>query len=160
MHRRTTPVLFHNFRGYDAHHIVREGVSTRPHWKLSVIATTSESYLNLRGSWGEKEERCTINFIDSLQFLHASLATLVEQCPSLPLTDSLPWPTSITHGKGVFPYSYLDSEEKLEATSLPPMEAFFDALTKSAVKEEDYRKAQDAWERMQCETFGDYMLSK
>jgi len=145
---------------YDAHHIVREGVSTRPHWQLDVIATTCESYLNLRVAWGAKESRRRVNFIDSLQFLHASLAALVKQCPSLPLTDSLPWPSSVTHGKGVFPYSYFDSEEKLAATSLPPIEAFFDTLTQSPLKTDDYRCAQEAWNAMNCSTFREYMLSK
>jgi hypothetical protein len=160
LRRNTTPVVFHNWKGYDAHHIVREGVSTRPHWELGVIATSSESYLTLRASWGETQERRQINFIDSLQFLQASLATLVKQCPSLPLSDTLPWPASVTHGKGVFPYSYFDTEEKLNATSLPPIEAFSDALTKTVLAEEEYQKAQEAWNAMQCNTFGDYMLSK
>ena len=30
--------------------------------------------------------------------------------------------------KGVFPYDYFDSLEKLEQTSLPPRETFFDTL--------------------------------
>jgi hypothetical protein len=160
LRRNTTPVLFHNWKGYDAHHIVREGVRTRPHWELDVIATTSESYLNLRASWGGKQERRQINFIDSLQFLQASLAKLVSMCRSLPLTDSLPWPAAISHAKGVFPYSYFDKDEKMTDTSLPPIDAFHDALTNTPLSEEDYRRAQDAWNAMGCLTFGDYMMSK
>jgi hypothetical protein len=140
---------------------VREGVSTRPHWELQVIATTSESYLNLRAKWGNKEEgRRGVNFIDSLQFLHASLANLVKQCPNLPLTDSLPWSTSVTKAKGIFPYSYFHDKEKMVATSLPPIEDFFDTLTKSALSQTDYARAQEAWTMMGCSTFGEYMLSR
>jgi hypothetical protein len=51
LRRNMVPVIFHNFKGYDAHHIVKEGVATRPHWNLSVIATTSESYLSLRAQF-------------------------------------------------------------------------------------------------------------
>jgi hypothetical protein len=77
LRRMVVPVIFHNWRGYDAHHIVKEGISTRPNWDLEVIATNSESYLNLRASWGDKECRRKISFIDSLQFLQNSLASLL-----------------------------------------------------------------------------------
>jgi hypothetical protein len=160
LRRSTIPVIFHNFKGYDAHHIVREGIISRPHWELDVIATSSESYLNLRVAWGENEKRKKISFIDSLQFLHASLANLVKQCPNMSYTDTLPWPASVTQGKGVFPYSYFDSEEKMHDDSLPPITAFFDTLTQTSLKEEDYKRAQDAWVSMNCKTFGEYMLSK
>ena len=61
MQRNTVPVLFHNFKGlvlpfviiiiidcnsqftltcrYDAHHFVKEGVVSRPHCELGIIAT-------------------------------------------------------------------------------------------------------------------------
>jgi hypothetical protein len=78
----------------------------------------------------------------------------------MPLTESLPWSTSITKYKGVFPYSYFDDEKKLHDTTLPPIDDFHDALTNTALKEEEYKKAQDAWKEMGCHTFGDYMLSK
>ena len=160
LRRNVLSIIFHNFKGYDAHHIVREGVVARKHWNLTVIPTTSETYLTLCASWGEKEKRRKISFIDSLQFLPASLASLVERCPSLPLTDTLPWPSSITHTKGIFPYSYLNSEEKLVATNLPPIDSFYDPLNKSSLSELDYQKAEAAWSGMECRTFGDYMLSE
>jgi hypothetical protein len=161
MRRMTVPIIFHNWKGYDSHHIVREGVTTRPHWRLEVIATTSESYLTMKASWGEKgEQRRKIRFIDSLQFLPSSLANLVKQCPIMPLTESLPWPSSITKGKGVFPYSFLDSVTKLDANSLPNREAFYDCLSQSTISEVDYNRAQDAWSLMECKTFGEYMMSK
>jgi hypothetical protein len=103
LQRSTVPVIFHNFKGYDAHHIIKEGVSTRPGWELGVIATTSESYLCLRACWGSWRNKNKIAFIDSLQFLKLSFASLVKLCPALPLTESLPWPSSITKGKATIP---------------------------------------------------------
>jgi hypothetical protein len=144
LQRSTIPVIFHNWKGYDAHHIIKEGVATRPHWELGVIATTNESYLSMRASWGSWENRCKISFIDSLQFLLTSLANLVKVCPAMPLTESLPWPNSITKGKGIFPYSYFDSEEKLMSLGLPPIESFFDILTLTPLSDENYQRAQEA----------------
>jgi hypothetical protein len=129
-------------------------------WDITVIATTTESYISLYASWGVKEDRRQIVFLDSLQFLHASLASLAQNCPATPLADSLPWPQHVKRGKGVFPYSYLDNEDKLLDTTLPPIDDFHDALTNTALKEEEYRKAQDAWSAMECQTFGEYMMSK
>ena len=167
------PVVFHNWKGYDAHHIVKEGVATRPHWNLSVVATATESYLNMRAQFSSpltaaaaptkekrSEEYCWLNFIDSFQFLFASLAKLVSLCPTMPLTQSLPYPESVKSGKGVFPYSFLDAEEKLLSTSLPPQEAFFDTLSRTPLSNEDYARAQEAWEGMRCTIFQDYMEGK
>ena len=144
LRRRRVTIVFHNFKGYDAHHIVRERVVTRKHWNVTVIPTTSELYLTLCASWGEKENRRNVTFIDSLQFLHSSLANLVQQASSLPLTDTLPWPSSVTHSKGIFPYAYFDSAEKMSATSLPPIEEFYDPLNKVCLTDLDYQRAQAA----------------
>jgi hypothetical protein len=77
----------------------------------------------------------------------------------MPLTESLPWSSSIIKGKGVFPYSYFDCEEKLDDKSLPSIDDFFDILTKSPLSEEDYNRAQEAWKVMGCLTFSDYMMN-
>ena len=96
--RSSFPIIFHNLRGYDAHHIVKEGVGYFPSWNLSVIPITKEGYLSLKCSFGK--DKGTLQFIDSLQFLSASLATLVRNCPSLPLTSSLPGSSQVKSGKG------------------------------------------------------------
>ena len=40
--------------------------------------------------------------------------------------------------KGVFPYDYLDSFERLNEQQLPPREAFFSKLRGEECKQEDY----------------------
>jgi hypothetical protein len=171
LRRSTVPVVFHNWKGYDAHHIVKEGVATRPHWDLTVVATATESYLNMRAQFPSpltaatetkrsREDHCCLNFIDSFQFLFTSLAKLVTLCPTMPLTQTLPYPESVKRCKGVFPYSFLNAEEKLLSTSLPPQEAFFDTLSRTPLSNEDYTQAQEAWEGMRCTTFQDYMEGK
>ena len=52
----------------------------------------------------------------------------------------------VIFGKGVFPYSYLDHEHKLNEFDLPTMDAFFDTLTDSLnVTEAEYDRASRAW---------------
>ena len=164
--RATFPVVFHNWRGYDSHHVVRVGAVSMKAWELHVIPNTKESYLNMRarvpipgskqGSM-KKEKRLVLNFIDSLQFLSASLASLVKNCPTLPLTMALPGSADVKSGKGVFPYSFFDSPLKLSVTELPPIGDFFDALTQTALSPEDYLIAEKSWREFGCNTMGDYM---
>ena len=47
--------------------------------------------------------------------------------------------------KGVFPYAWFDNLDKLNATELPPREAFTNDLTGEECSEEDYQHAQTVW---------------
>ena len=58
--------------------------------------------------------------------------------------------------KGVFPYDFVSSWEKLNVDSLPPKEAFHNKLTQSDITDEDYKHAQNVWNTFQCKTLGDY----
>ena len=164
--RSTFPVVFHNWRGYDSHHIICIGAEKMTKWELAVIPTTKETYLNMRArvpipgskvGTMKKERRLVLNFIDSLQFLSASLSSLAQNCPVLSLTSTLPGSTEVKSGKGIFPYNYFDSPEKMAKTELPPMEAFFNELTQLSVTEAEYKQAQKAWSEFRCSTMGDYM---
>ena len=56
----------------------------------------------------------------------------------------------VIFGKGVFPYSYFDHEDRLTDTSLPPLDMFFDTLTNSLrTLEEDRQRGMRA-----CRQFG------
>lgn len=58
--------------------------------------------------------------------------------------------------KGIFPYDYITSIEKFKETSLPPIEAFYNALTNFHITEEQYKDAQNVWKKTNCETLKDY----
>ncbi len=58
--------------------------------------------------------------------------------------------------KGVFPYEYMTDFSKLNATSLPPKDAFYSQLNKSGISNEDYAHAQKIWSAFNCETMKDY----
>ncbi len=164
--RYVVTVVMHNFRGYDSHHICRNAIGRMGHWNVSVIPSTKEMYLTLSAKFqvdvNPKTKRkvfMTIRFIDSLQFLHSSLASLSANLPELIHTYKMDcMDKSILTGKGHFPYAYLDNEEKLKETSLPPKDAFTSDLTKDEITDEDYQQAQRAWKSFRCQTLLDYLL--
>lgn len=75
-----------------------------------------------------------------------SLADLVNSLPKLKLHETQKhFPQErieLFHKKSVYPYEYLDSEEKFDDTCLPPLEMFFNKLTQTAIKAEEYQHAQ------------------
>ncbi|KYN21094.1 hypothetical protein ALC57_06539, partial [Trachymyrmex cornetzi] len=58
--------------------------------------------------------------------------------------------------KGVFPYEYIDCNEKLNELRLPPRESFYSSLTDSTVSESDYAHAVNVWQRFSIQTLGEY----
>ena len=139
--------------------------------ELKPIAQTSEKYITLTARFvvdfdeDDKPIYFTLRFVDTFQFLNGSLDRLVKSidrasmqhirnCQEFATLDE-----DVIYGKGVFPYSYLDSVEKLSERELPPKDAFFDMLSNSlGISDEDYARAQRAWRGFHCETFKDYML--
>ena len=138
-------IVFHNLRGYDLHHILKHGLSKFPKWSLSCIPNSTEKFLSLI-VWTEK---ATVRFIDSLQFLNASLANAVKTLTELPITNS-EFQGSIMDTKGIFPYDFATSLSVLQnTTELPPIWA--------NVTEAEYDKAQQIWQEYGCRTLLDYM---
>jgi len=64
------------------------------------------------------------------------------------------WP--LVTRKGVFPYEYTDSWDKLTETQLPDRMEFYSALTETHVSDKDYDHATLVWNRFGCQTLGDY----
>ena len=60
--------------------------------------------------------------------------------------------------KGVFPYEWFDSIDKLNKTALPPKEAFYSKLKQSGITDKEYKQAIDCWSDTGCETIKDYMM--
>ena len=58
--------------------------------------------------------------------------------------------------KGVYPYEYVDSLDKLAETQLPPKEAFYSRLSGDNISDEDYEHAQKVWEAFDCKILKDY----
>ncbi|CAI6349661.1 unnamed protein product [Macrosiphum euphorbiae] len=58
--------------------------------------------------------------------------------------------------KGVYPYEYTDSWERLEDTRLPSKRSFYSTLTETGIKESEFDHAKEVWSHFNCRTLGDY----
>jgi len=155
--KRFLPVLFHNMRKYDMHHIMKHAIHNFKSWDLSPIAQSSETFLALTCYLGDG---AIIRFIDSLQFISTSLDNAAKQVKKadMKLTATLHY-TTVNGGKAIFPYSYVDSAAKLELPSanLPSYYEFFDPLTNSIpYTQEEYVQANETYKRWNCQCLRDY----
>ena len=166
--RRMLPIIFHNFKNYDCHILLKRGISEMSAWELSCIAQTKEKFMNLRANIPIGQTKTgqtryfTVNFIDSYQFLPSSLAKLVGNLDNLPIAKRMlnkyqNCTMATLKRKGVFPYAYFDSLAKLNETSLPSIENFKNDLTGEECSANDYEHAQNAWSQFNCSTLGDYL---
>jgi hypothetical protein len=58
--------------------------------------------------------------------------------------------------KGIYPYEYIDSIDRLEETKLPPIEKFYSTLKQEGITKEEYKHAQNIWKTFKCKTLQDY----
>ncbi|XP_050548065.1 uncharacterized protein LOC126909672, partial [Daktulosphaira vitifoliae] len=124
------PCFFHNLSNYDSHFIVTQlGYDDKP---INVIPNTEEKFISF-SKYVTKDFK--IRFVDSNRFMASSLAKLTENLAKgdvekfketakhFPQTD-----IGLITRKGVYPYEYTDSFEKLNETSLPSINEFYSSL--------------------------------
>ena len=64
--------------------------------------------------------------------------------------------TSLLTRKGVYPYDYVSSIDKLKETKLPSKEDFYSKLNDAEISEKDYQHAINVWNTFNCKTLQDY----
>ena len=148
------PVIFHNLRGYDPH-LIMQGPEKFKNKPLNCIPNNTEKYISF--SIGH------LDFIDSYQFMNASLEKLV--CNLSQEGDGKFYvlkryieesKVPLLLRKGVYPYDYMDDMHKFQERQLPPKEAFFSRLTEEHISDEDYQHAQNVFTTFQVQNLGDY----
>ena len=162
LHRRevyTLTCFAHNFSGYDSHFLVRS-FNRFPERirRINAIPLTTEKFKCL-----------TINdrirFLDSFAFQNDALEKLVDTLDKsggdFPVLEQLVTGENkeLLTCKGVYPYSFATSVEKLRKTrKLPSREEFFNDLRQEECSKEDYEHAQKVWETFNCENMLDYSV--
>ena len=58
--------------------------------------------------------------------------------------------------KGVYPYEYIDSWEKLNETTIPPKQDFYSNLNLEDFSDENYAHAQKVWDVFEIKNLGEY----
>ncbi|CAH3171136.1 unnamed protein product [Porites lobata] len=164
---RILPVIFHNLQGYDAHLFIKH--LARLEGNLNCIPSTEEKYISFSKSIkvGEYEDytgltlpiNFEIRFLDSFNFLQTSLANLVSNLQPDDFHNTkreFKKNVDLLTRKGVYPYDYVSSLEKLSETQLPPKEEFYSKLNDEDIIEDDYQHAINVWNTFKCKSLRDY----
>lgn len=165
------PVIFHNLSNYDCHFIIRE-ISAQFPGDISIIPVNDQNYISFtktvddaRVVFGKNGWKNTIKlkFIDSFRFMASSLEKLAQYLPSEKktilksqfryLSDNK---LMLLEQKGVFPYDFVDSWEKLNHPHLPSREEFYSRLSESEISTHEYEFAQKVWKEYNIQTLGEY----
>ena len=162
------PVVFHNLSGYGSHLFIKNLGYTAGN--IDCIPNNEEKYISftkniVTGSYTNKEGKTKpikhkIRFIDSFKFMSTSLDSLVNNLPEEAFNNLEGCykgeKLSLVKRKGVYPYEYMDSLERLDETKLPPKEAFYSKLMGEGISNEDYEHAKKVWEVFDMKTLQDY----
>ena len=164
---RVLPVIFHNLQGYDAHLFIKQ--LAKLEGKLDCIPSTEEKYISFSKhiKVGEFKDvggnvfpvTFEIRFLDSFKFLQTSLANLVSNLSPDDFHNTkhvFKSNTLLLTRKGVYPYDYVSSLDKLSETQLPLKEEFYSKLNDEDITDEDYQHAINVWNTFGCKTFRDY----
>ena len=162
------PVIFHNLQGYDAHLFIKQ--LARSEGDLNCIPSTEEKYISFSKSIKVGEYYCLklgkmcpinfeIRFLDSFKFLQTSLANLVSNLSPDDFINTkhvFKSNTELLTRKGVYPYDYVSSLDKLSETQLPPKEEFYSKLNDEDISDDDYQHAINVWNTFKCKSIRDY----
>ena len=161
------PVIFHNLQGYDAHLFIKQ-LACLP-GELNCIPSTEEKYISFSKKIKVDEYKSRrngeiiplyfeIRFIDSFKFLQTSLANLVANLQPDDFNNTkeiFSENVDLLTRKGVYPYDYVSSMEKLSETQLPPKDSFYSKLNDEDITD-DYQHAINVWNTFECKTIRDY----
>ncbi|GFT43648.1 uncharacterized protein NPIL_360211 [Nephila pilipes] len=144
------PVIIHNLRGYDSH-LIMQSVGKIKNKNITCIPSNSEKYISF--SIG------SLRFLDSLQFLNASLEKLVSNLEKTQLkltSDFFKDKTDLMVHKGIYPYEYMDNFQKFSERHLPPKETFFSSLINESINDDEYAHCINVWETFNLKNLGEY----
>ena len=165
------PVVFHNLSGYDSHLFIKKLGSPNEKENMDCIPNNEEKYISFSktikvGTYLDKktaqykDKTFKIRFIDSFKFMASSLGALVNNLPKDPFNNLDKYYTKeeaeLIKRKGFYPYEYMDTEDKLNVTKLPPREAFYSRLSGKGISKADYNHALKVWNVFKMKTFKEY----
>ena len=156
------PVIFHNLKGYDSHLIFSE--LNKFDVKINVIPNGLEKYMAF--FLGKN-----LVFIDSMQFMNASLDKLVKNLSDEDFKylvkefgfDNL----KILKQKVAYPYEYMNSFKRFNEEKLCARKYFFSSTKKGKIDEdckildgyisiEDYLTCEKIWNKFKMKNMSDY----
>ena len=159
------PIIFHNHRGYDSHFTMqRIGEIANKHGYTNKKGEKQDLNINAIPNNMEKYMAFMLGnhltFINSFEFMSSSLDKLVSNLPK----DDLIYTSKAFKGKrsdlmsqkGVYPYDYMDSFEKLNEKELPTEDQFYSILNDQHITDDEYNHTKEVWNTFMIKTMGDY----
>ena len=148
--------------GYDAHLFVKN-LNSMGEGTIDCILNTEEKYIRFSKSIQDEEGKLKYElcFLDSFKFMDSSLDKLVnnlkpEQFENRKKHFDVNFDMLLR--KGVFPYDWINSLEKLDETKLPPKEAFYSKLNNSNITDDDFEHALKVWENLKSKLSVNIMI--
>ena len=164
---KNIPVVMHNLSGYDSHLFIKNLGFTEGN--IDCIANNDEKYItfskNVKVDYMNRDKKYVpglykIRFIDSLKFMNESLDSLVNNLRGDAFKNLEKYYSgdklNLVKRKGVYPYDYMDTEERFKENCLPPKEAFYSKLNGKGISDEDYEHAKNIWDVFEMKTLGEY----
>ena len=164
---KNIPVIMHNLSGYDSHLFIKNLGFTEGN--IDCIANNDEKYItfskNIKVDYMNREKKYVpglykIRFIDSLKFMNESLDSLVNNLRGDAFKNLEKYYSgdklNLVKRKGVYPYDYMDTEERFKENCLPPKEAFYSKLNGGGITDKDYEHAKKVWDVFEMKTLGEY----
>ena len=167
------PVVMHNLSGYDSHLFIKNLGFTEGN--IDCIANNDEKYItfskNIKVDYMNREKKYVpglykIRFVDSFKFMSRKLDKLVNDLPKDAFKNLERYYTSekyyageklnLIKRKGVYPYDYINTEERFKENCLPPKKAFYSKLNGEGITDEDYEHAKKVWDVFEMKTLQDY----
>ncbi|KAJ8911442.1 hypothetical protein NQ315_008328, partial [Exocentrus adspersus] len=147
----SVPIVLHNLSNYDGHFIISEVAKTG---SIYLLPINKERYISFTKTMPHSNIK--FRFIDSFRFLAESLDKLSSYLTNNELLNLRKEFHDLDDGKfklltrkGVFPYDYIDKIDKLQVTQLPDQEEFYNKLMDNNISDEDYRHAQNIWNKFE-----------
>ena len=150
----TVPVFFQNLKGYDARIVLQYIMRQYAPNSINVISNSSKTFISFQLG--------NLRFVNSLQFLTASLDVLVKYISPTDVTSFFIrrdiTPTLISSFQRFFTFMnlYIDGPGKFLLTELPPVDAFYSALTESWISTAEYERAQKVWQEFGIKNMREY----
>jgi hypothetical protein len=178
---KAVPIIFHNFRGYDCKMLI-EAVRDFPSVTFAPVMENSEKIKCMFMVWGNDKFKYKCKFIDSFMHMSTSLDQLVQdladyKCDKMSFTDHITntditklrisFPAVSAHfkndqqfklilRKGVFPYEWFSSLDKLKHRGLLDQNDFYSSLRQENISFDDYNFYLVVWQAFNMKTFKDY----
>ena len=157
------PIVFHNLSAYDGHFVLQffRKEYTQYTTRTGKTAYADVGVIPLNGERNLLLRIGNLVFVDSFQFLAASLDNLVKEMRKSGLEDFAHTTrhfgrNELFFKKGCYPYEYMTDATKFDETALPPKSAFYNRLIDDDITDEEYERAQKIWEQLSMRSLRDW----